>query len=256
MRFTIVAWAVRELSGDAFQGAVRLNDAPAKVVVTDRAVYSITGQSRYVRAWGQGFFGLNASTVEGTRIAEPTNLVWKDKNGARHDMDDAPVVDISAPDDGSFVVALVGFNNPNTYQFLSYIYTWGINDKRQLGRTTTNTFDDIPGLVNYFTAGVPEPAVSVHAGADFVIVLQPNGRLWGWGSNAWGQVRLKPVFFVDRLHDSGLTPYCTNLASTKLNDYSICIGSNSNLRSYPIHSSGCGQVSRGRDSKRPHLHMG
>lgn len=169
----------------------RLQDQPIKAVLTKSAVYTITSQSRLLRAWGRGFFGLNSTTPEGTFLPVPTQLYWRDSRGIMRLISDAGVADIAAPDDGSFVVMLMG-KTDSASQYNAQIYTWGMNDLGQLGRNLSMTMDDNPQLISNW---VNEGASSIHAGNDFVIVRQPTGRLWGWGNNQFGQLGINATQF-------------------------------------------------------------
>ena len=66
------------------------------------------------------------------------------------------------------------------------IYCWGLNDKGQLGRTTTGnnaqTAGDVTGLPADFRP------VSLDAGADHACAVGADGSVWCWGSNAEGQL--------------------------------------------------------------------
>jgi hypothetical protein len=166
--------------------AIRLEDQPSKVIITNTSVIALTSQSRYLRAWGIGYFGQKASTA-GTKITEPTRLTWLDIfDGFPHEMNDMAFLDFAAPDDGSFVVALAAFSY-GPVQHTAKLYTWGRNDKNQLGRSTVGTFEDWPVAVSF-----PEGASSVYAGADFTLVMQGSSKLFGWGSNAYGQLLRDP----------------------------------------------------------------
>ncbi len=66
------------------------------------------------------------------------------------------------------------------------IYCWGLNDKGQLGRTTTGnnaqTAGDVTGLPDDFRP------ISLDAGADHACAVGADGSVWCWGSNAEGQL--------------------------------------------------------------------
>jgi alpha-tubulin suppressor-like RCC1 family protein len=67
------------------------------------------------------------------------------------------------------------------------IYSFGRNDRGQLGRTTIGFEDINPGKVN-----APTTVVRLYAGDDFVIGLLRNGSLIGWGSNSFGVLGRNP----------------------------------------------------------------
>ncbi|WP_052573073.1 hypothetical protein [Haloferula sp. BvORR071] len=61
------------------------------------------------------------------------------------------------------------------------LWTWGRNDKGQLGGGTTNS--PVPRHI-----GSDTDWLTVAAGGDHCVALKTGGSLWAWGSNAYGQL--------------------------------------------------------------------
>ncbi|MBK8475468.1 MAG: hypothetical protein IPL39_03940 [Opitutaceae bacterium] len=68
------------------------------------------------------------------------------------------------------------------------VFTWGANDKGQLGR---GNFDDVNQPVYVSDTGTPmggKPIVAVAAGTDHTLALSAEGRVYAWGTNKYGQL--------------------------------------------------------------------
>lgn len=64
------------------------------------------------------------------------------------------------------------------------VFTWGINDAHQLGGNGPQFVDrSTPSAVP-----LPDLAIDLACGADHCLALLIDGRLYGWGSNRFGQV--------------------------------------------------------------------
>jgi hypothetical protein len=63
------------------------------------------------------------------------------------------------------------------------VLTWGNNESGVLGRSVTQSGNNPPGMVE----GLSE-IVQIAAGDSHVLALGADGRVWGWGRNAEGQV--------------------------------------------------------------------
>jgi alpha-tubulin suppressor-like RCC1 family protein len=74
------------------------------------------------------------------------------------------------------------------------VLTWGLNDKGQLGDTTT-TSRKTPGLV----VGIPPSStiVSVEAGSSHAVAITSDGKVYTWGYNSRGQIGNNDAQFKD-----------------------------------------------------------
>jgi len=131
---------------------------------------------------GDGFTGydeLRCGTDPGDASSSPEDF---DLDGTCDSLDDR--VDLPAVGDSSILT--MGDSFGCAVSPANDIYCWGLNDKGQLGRTTTGnnaqTAGDVTGLPSDFRP------VSLDAGADHVCAVGADGSVWCWGSNAEGQL--------------------------------------------------------------------
>lgn len=71
-------------------------------------------------------------------------------------------------------------------------YAWGDNYLGELGNGTGVERDDV-GVVTYTTPqevlfDTPVELTAVSSGQNFTVTLTTDGKIYGWGSNAWGQL--------------------------------------------------------------------
>jgi alpha-tubulin suppressor-like RCC1 family protein len=67
------------------------------------------------------------------------------------------------------------------------VWTWGSNSMRELGTSSTNSYEVTPAKVSR-AWGADVKIVQIAAGASsFVAVLDENGYVWVWGDNSAGQ---------------------------------------------------------------------
>ncbi len=71
------------------------------------------------------------------------------------------------------------------------VWTWGANDRGQLGRTTTAAYATTPGqVVGAAGAGTLSGIASTAAGGSHVLALRSDGSLLAWGGGATGALGL------------------------------------------------------------------
>lgn len=66
------------------------------------------------------------------------------------------------------------------------VWTWGANDKGQLGYDTGEQDQTVPRKVDFPIDGLE--AKSVAAGGNFTVALMTNGTIWAWGDNSVHQL--------------------------------------------------------------------
>ncbi|GAA4389062.1 hypothetical protein GCM10023186_36080 [Hymenobacter koreensis] len=94
------------------------------------------------------------------------------------------------------------------------LWSWGRNDSGQLGIGSSST----PPLAVPRQAGTALWA-AVRGGAIFSLGLQPDGTLWGWGSNARGQLGIPLRSPVPLLIAGNAVPLATRTNSRRAADF-------------------------------------
>jgi alpha-tubulin suppressor-like RCC1 family protein len=82
------------------------------------------------------------------------------------------------------VTAARGYRHSMILKADGTVWTFGVNDKGQLGDGTTESRDRptlVPGLSD---------VVAISAGSGFSLALRRDGTLWAWGDNSQGQLGL------------------------------------------------------------------
>ena len=71
---------------------------------------------------------------------------------------------------------------------LGYVYTWGMNDKGQLGvgRDITHSFE--PLAVSSSKSTLSKAVQRIDCGLKHVMVLTKDYQLYSWGSNQFSQL--------------------------------------------------------------------
>jgi len=69
------------------------------------------------------------------------------------------------------------------------VWAWGYSDRGQLGNGSTATDSATPVIVNRLT----QNATQIVAGEYNAFSVDPDGSLWAWGSNTYGQLGLGTV---------------------------------------------------------------
>ena len=67
------------------------------------------------------------------------------------------------------------------------VYTCGINNKNQLG-VDENLIINNGKNFNFYKVSIPEKIIQIEAGYDNSIVISISGKIYGWGSNYYGQI--------------------------------------------------------------------
>ncbi|MBI1921500.1 MAG: hypothetical protein HYS23_10540 [Geobacter sp.] len=84
---------------------------------------------------------------------------------------------------GAFTVAV------NTEGSVDKIWAWGYNGYGQLGQNPTTTSTSPYAVeVSGITLGATETIIAISAGADHVLAVTSDGKLWAWGLNRYGQL--------------------------------------------------------------------
>ena len=121
------------------------------------------------------------------------------------------------------------------------VYSWGYNDKGQLGRTpTSSTPANTPSKVN-LPAGVSR-FTQVIAGGDHSLALGSDGNLYSWGDNTNGQLGRVTSGTQDGTPGkvampTGVTITQASAPGMYLGDFSLALGSDGNLYSWGDNSS-------------------
>ncbi|MBH1969581.1 MAG: hypothetical protein I8H92_00040 [Moraxellaceae bacterium] len=125
--------------------------------------------------------------------------VWSWGSGSsgelgRNDYNEHTDIPLIIPDMTNFVEVAVGSNHVLALRKDGTVWSWGNNEKGQLGYKEDGHIEP-----NYYRAFQKLPKqipdltdiVSIAAGANFSLALDKQGKVWGWGSEAY---ILKNVF--------------------------------------------------------------
>lgn len=66
---------------------------------------------------------------------------------------------------------------------LCQVFVWGLNKKGTLGMTSKDLEISKPVKLN-----ISEKIIKIDVGSDFTVALSESGKLYGWGSNYFGQL--------------------------------------------------------------------
>ncbi|MFG2112171.1 Ig-like domain repeat protein [Streptomyces sp. NPDC048718] len=168
----VLAWG-RGDSGQLGDGANTNSSTPVEVDIPDGVEitdidagfdfgYALTSEGR-VLAWGANYYG---QLGDGTTTSRPTPVYTDLPAGTR-------ITDISGG--GNQTLAVTSDHR---------LLVWGYNNRGQLGDGTTTTRTR---PVELTLPGGAE-AESVTAGPYHSLVLTTDGRVYGWGYNAYGQL--------------------------------------------------------------------
>ena len=115
------------------------------------------------------------------------------------------------------------------------LYSWGTNEKGQLGRSINGAEDGTPRKVNLPT-GVSR-FTQVIAGGEHSLALGSDGNLYSWGDNTSGQLGRNPSATKDGTPrkvamPAGITITQASAPGTLGGDFSLALGSDGNIYSW------------------------
>ena len=115
------------------------------------------------------------------------------------------------------------------------LYSWGTNEKGQLGRSINEAEDGTPRKVNLPT-GVSR-FTQVIAGGEHSLALGSDGNLYSWGDNTSGQLGRNPSATKDGTPrkvamPTGITITQASAPGTLGGDFSLALGSDGNIYSW------------------------
>ena len=87
----------------------------------------------------------------------------------------------------SVIQIAAGFQHSVALRADRTVYSWGINDKGQLGVGQIFTHPCQCTITPLKTLGISD-VVQVSAGNEFTLALKADGTVWGWGTNLSGQL--------------------------------------------------------------------
>jgi alpha-tubulin suppressor-like RCC1 family protein len=177
---TVWAWG-RNDRGQLGRGTTSSGEfVPARVAVLNRVTKISAGRDfalalrsdGIVFAWGVNRFGqLGNGSMSYSPVSVPAKIPGL-----------AQVTGISAGWDSSLATETSGISA------VTSVWAWGNNDDGQLGDGTL-TGHATPERVT----GVPVYVAGISAGGQFAAVLGTDGSVWGWGTNALGQLDIAPT---------------------------------------------------------------
>ncbi|WP_158520419.1 InlB B-repeat-containing protein [Bombiscardovia coagulans] len=93
---------------------------------------------------------------------------------------------LSMPADaGSFTDISAGFGHVLAVDNKGQVWSWGSNDRGQLGNSS---YADSPTPVKVTAPTGAGPFVQVSAGSSHSVALDDKGQLWAWGNNSFGEL--------------------------------------------------------------------
>ena len=87
----------------------------------------------------------------------------------------------------SIIQVSAGFRHSVALRADRTVYSWGINDKGQLGVGQIFTHPCQCAITPLKTSAISD-VVQIGAGTEFTIALKADGTVWGWGTNLSGQL--------------------------------------------------------------------
>ncbi|KAK3260464.1 hypothetical protein CYMTET_30577 [Cymbomonas tetramitiformis] len=119
--------------------------------------------ARWLATWGNGDFGRLGHSLQDLSSSLPRRVTLPPCNLRQVDCGGAHTAAVS--EDGR-------------------LFTWGLNDRGQLGHSGDEGHVSVPREV----LGIPEDVVSVSAGHYHTLALASSGNLWAFGCNNSGQL--------------------------------------------------------------------
>lgn len=143
--------------------------------------------------------GVKAQAIAGggfhTLLLDTTGTVWGTGANSYGQLGDGSFssrltpVKVNLPTDRRYVAISAGNYFSLALDEQGRVWSWGFNQKGQLGDGTTSTtspYGKSTPVQVAFSSGLK--LVSVHAGWDHGYALDSSGVLWGWGVNSAGQL--------------------------------------------------------------------
>jgi alpha-tubulin suppressor-like RCC1 family protein len=177
----LFAWGENS-SGQLGDGTFTSRSAPVAVVMTG----ALSG--RTVAGIAAGREHSLAVTSDGRVFAWGLNGSGQLGDGTQTNRNAPTAVSVAGALAGKIVTAVdAGYAQTLALASAGELLTWGSNAKGQLGDgTTTNRL--LPGAVSMNGALAGKTPVLVAAGRDHCLALSSDGRVYGWGDNAYGQL--------------------------------------------------------------------
>jgi len=153
----------------------------------------------------QGLTGIVqiASGVDHTLALAPDGVIWAWGNGSSGQLGNtgassATPIPLAAPVNVSLIAAGHRFSLAVSG---AQVYTWGANEKGQLGDGTTGWGGGVGSVSG------PTSTVALGGGRDHVLAIDDDGTTWGWGGNGGrlgdgtDKARLAPIQISEALFD-------------------------------------------------------
>ena len=235
------AWSLSPTSGSAAGGDKITLVPPAKPGVRFSHISSglwhtlATGSDGNLYSWGENKASLGRDTNE-----IPATAPSKAPEGT-------PGI-ITPPTGIHFTQTSAGMSLSLAMGSDGNLYSWGLNDSGQLGRSTTITPADRPGLVT--------PPTGVHftqftAGYSQSLAIGSDGNLYSWGDNSRGQLG-RDTGSATYDATPGRVSMPTGITCTQISGgtfYSLALGSDGNIYSWGDNTQG--ELGRNTNSEQP-----